>query len=126
MSIFINLNINKYLRYQAALKNSYSGSSNTNKVDAVKEELEDIELKVEQCRVNINIFHIMYVIIFINTQIIFSLQDSLASEIFQLISREAELSSVLMELIKHQRSYHQTALAVLDEIVPELETVIGM
>jgi len=50
----------------------------------------------------------------------------LASEIFQLISREAELSSVLMELIKHQRSYHQTALAILDEIVPELETVIGM
>lgn len=31
-----------------------------------------------------------------------------------------------MELIKHQRSYHQTALAVLNEIVPELETVIGM
>lgn len=30
-----------------------------------------------------------------------------------------------MELMKHQRSYHQTALAVLDEIVPELETVIG-
>lgn len=50
----------------------------------------------------------------------------MASEIFQLISREAELSSVLMELIKHQRSYHQTALAILDEIVPELETVIGM
>lgn len=54
------------------------------------------------------------------------MQDSLASEIFQLISREAEFSSVLIELIKHQRSYHQTALAVLDEIVPELETVIGM
>jgi len=53
-------------------------------------------------------------------------KDSLASEIFQLISREAELSSVLIELIKHQRSYHQTALAVLDEIVPELETVVGM
>jgi hypothetical protein len=31
-----------------------------------------------------------------------------------------------MELMKHQRSYHQTALAVLDQIVPELETVIGM
>lgn len=87
-------------KYQGVLKNSNSGSSHTNKVDAVKEELEDIELKVEQCK------------------------DSLASEIFQLISREAELSSVLIELIKHQRSYHQTALAVLDEIVPELETVV--
>lgn len=40
-----------FKRYQAALKNSNSGSSHTNKVDAVKEELEDIELKVEQCRV---------------------------------------------------------------------------
>jgi len=53
-------------------------------------------------------------------------QDSLASEIFNLISREAEFSSVLLELIKYQRSYHQTALAVLDKVVPELETVIGM
>ncbi|XP_025415724.1 rho GTPase-activating protein 44-like [Sipha flava] len=87
-------------KYQTAIKNSNSGSSHTNKVDASKEELEDIELKVEQCR------------------------DSLASEIFQLISREAEFSSILMELMKHQRSYHQTALAVLDQIVPELETVI--
>lgn len=31
-----------------------------------------------------------------------------------------------MELIKHQRTYHQTALAVLDEIVPELEIIIGI
>jgi len=38
-------------RYQGVLKNSNSGSSHTNKVDAVKEELEDIELKVEQCKV---------------------------------------------------------------------------
>jgi len=58
--------------------------------------------------------------------ILFFTQDSLAAEIFHLISREAEFSSILKELIKHQRSYHQTALAVLDEIVPELETVIGM
>lgn len=31
-----------------------------------------------------------------------------------------------MELIKHQRTYHQTAIAILDEIVPELEIVIGI
>ncbi|XP_050542603.1 rho GTPase-activating protein 44-like [Daktulosphaira vitifoliae] len=87
-------------KYQTAIKNSNSGSSHTSKIDAVKDELEDIEIKVEQCR------------------------DSLASEIFQLIARESELSSVLMEFVKHQRSFHQTALAVLDQIVPELETVI--
>lgn len=40
-----------FLRYQGVLKNSNSGSSHANKVDAVKEELEDIELKVEQCKV---------------------------------------------------------------------------
>lgn len=43
--------IYNFLRYQGVLKNSNSGSSHTNKVDAVKEELEDIELKVEQCKV---------------------------------------------------------------------------
>lgn len=53
-------------------------------------------------------------------------QDSLTSEIFQLISREAELSSILIELIKLQRSYHKAALNVLDEMVPTLETVIGI
>ncbi|PNF26550.1 hypothetical protein B7P43_G13261 [Cryptotermes secundus] len=78
-------------RYHTALKH---GSANTN---AVKEELEDAELKVEQCR------------------------DMLASEMFQLISREADLAQTIVQYVKLQRAYHQSALKILEEKIPELE-----
>lgn len=78
-------------RYLTALKH---GSTNTN---AVKEELEDAELKVEQCR------------------------DTLALEMFQLMSREADLAQTIVEYVKLQRAYHESALRILEEKVPELE-----
>lgn len=42
-------------RYQAALKHTSSSNSiaGTTKADSIKDELEDIEMKVEQCRVGI-------------------------------------------------------------------------
>ena len=39
-------------RYQTALKHNTS-QAGTAKVDSIREELEDAELKVEQCRVNL-------------------------------------------------------------------------
>ncbi|XP_021935653.1 rho GTPase-activating protein 44-like isoform X3 [Zootermopsis nevadensis] len=82
-------------RYQTALKH---GSTNTN---TIKEELEDAELKVEQCR------------------------DMLASEMFQLISKEADLAQTVVQYIKLQRAYHESALRILEETIPELEKTIN-
>lgn len=52
------------------------------------------------------------------------LQDALACEMFQLISKEAELATTVLEYARLQRSYHQAALATLDEMIPELESTI--
>ncbi len=44
---------------------------------------------------------------------------------FQLISKEAILANVLLDFIRLQQAAHRTALAVLDVMVPELESKIG-
>lgn len=43
----------------------------------------------------------------------------------QLISREAELSSMILEYARLQRNHHVTAIAILDEIIPDMETHIS-
>ncbi|KAJ9596527.1 hypothetical protein L9F63_012469, partial [Diploptera punctata] len=82
-------------RYQTAVKH---GTAN---VSSIKDELEDAEQKVEQCR------------------------DALASEMFQLISREADLAQIVVQYAKLQRAYHESALKVLEERIPELENNIN-
>lgn len=52
------------------------------------------------------------------------LQDQLASEMFQLMSREAELAHTIVEYARLQRTYHEKALSVLDNFLPDLETVV--
>lgn len=86
-------------RYQTAVKHS-ANQAGTSKVDSIREELEDAELKVEQCR------------------------DQLASEMFQLISREADLAKTIVEYARLQKSYHERALSVLDDFLPDLEAVV--
>uniref|UniRef100_A0A0A9W8R3 Rho GTPase-activating protein 17 n=1 Tax=Lygus hesperus TaxID=30085 RepID=A0A0A9W8R3_LYGHE len=81
-------------RYQQAMKHNVV--NNSSKVDSIKDELEEAEGKVEQCR------------------------DALACEMLQLISREAELSSLILDYARIQRNHHVTAIAILDEIIPEM------
>lgn len=87
-------------RHQTALKHSGNTAGGTAKVDSIKEELEDAELKVEQCR------------------------DMLATEMFTLISKEAHLSNLIVEYAKLQRAYHENALNILGSIIPDLENYI--
>jgi hypothetical protein len=53
------------------------------------------------------------------------MQDMLASEMFQLISREADLAQTVVQYIKLQRAYHESALRILEETIPELEKSIS-
>ncbi|RZF45716.1 hypothetical protein LSTR_LSTR005011 [Laodelphax striatellus] len=85
-------------KYQAALK--HSSATVGSKLDSLKDELEEAENKVEQCR------------------------DALACEMFQLISKESDIARTVLEYAKLQRTYHQNALTILDEMIPELETSI--
>ncbi|XP_039290737.1 rho GTPase-activating protein 17 isoform X2 [Nilaparvata lugens] len=89
-------------KYHAALKHSSASASATvgSKLDSLKDELEEAETKVEQCR------------------------DALACEMFQLISKESDIARTVLEYAKLQRTYHQNALTILDEMIPELETSI--
>ncbi|XP_063234388.1 rho GTPase-activating protein 44-like isoform X2 [Bacillus rossius redtenbacheri] len=87
-------------RHQTAVKHS-GASTGTSRVESIKEELEDAELKVEQCR------------------------DQLASEMFQLLSREADFARVIVQHVKLQKAYHESALAVLETVIPQLEASIN-
>lgn len=71
------------------------------KIDSLREELEEAEAKVEQCR------------------------DHLAAEMFQLISRETELAHTIIQYVKLQRAYHESALHCLEELIPGLESYIS-
>lgn len=44
---------------------------------------------------------------------------------FQLISKQSVLVNALLEYIKLQHQAHRRAVALLDEMVPELESKIG-
>ncbi|GLH02895.1 Rho GTPase-activating protein 17 [Gryllus bimaculatus] len=82
-------------RYQTAVK--HSAGTGAARVESIKSELEDAETKFEQCR------------------------DQLASEMFQLVSRESELAHTIVQYAKYQHEYHKAALAKLELIIPKLE-----
>ncbi|XP_025992134.2 rho GTPase-activating protein 44 isoform X2 [Solenopsis invicta] len=86
-------------RYFQAIKHS-TGTGAT-KIENLREELEDAESKVEQCR------------------------DQLAAEMFQLMSRETELAQTIIQYIKLQRAYHESALHCLEDLIPGLECYIN-
>jgi hypothetical protein len=53
------------------------------------------------------------------------MQSTLAMEMFQLISREAELAQTMVQYVKFQRAYHESALRILEGKIPELEKNIS-
>ncbi|GLV35038.1 Rho GTPase activating protein at 92B [Carabus blaptoides fortunei] len=81
-------------RYQTASKH---GTKN----EALRDEMEEAELKVEQCR------------------------DSLAAEMFSLLRRESDFAQYMLQLVKLQRAYHESAIHTLEQLIPELEKEIG-
>ncbi|XP_067118575.1 rho GTPase-activating protein 44-like isoform X2 [Centruroides vittatus] len=89
-------------RYQTAAKHSLSSSvtTATAKADCLKDELEDASMKVEQCR------------------------DSLAAEMFALISREPEFAQLIIEWYRLQANYHRAVLGILDSALPSFENII--
>ncbi|GFY51721.1 rho GTPase-activating protein 44 [Trichonephila inaurata madagascariensis] len=93
-------------RFQTAEKHSMQASVNNNfnsvggKVDNLKEELEDASQKVDQCR------------------------DTLATEMFSLISKEPQLAHLFVRFHQLQATYHRNALAALEANLPLLENLI--
>jgi len=79
----------------------YTLGTGATKIENLREELEDAESKVEQCR------------------------DHLAAEMFQLMSRETELAQTIIQYVKLQRAYHESAMHCLEELIPGLESYIS-
>ncbi|XP_026747603.1 rho GTPase-activating protein 17-like [Trichoplusia ni] len=74
---------------------------NPTKFNAAREELEDVGIRVEAAR------------------------DALAADMFALVAKEAQLAHTLLQYIKLQRAYHESALHSLQDTVPELERFIS-
>ncbi|XP_014206008.1 rho GTPase-activating protein 17 isoform X2 [Copidosoma floridanum] len=77
------------------------GASTATKVDSLKDELEDAEAKVE------------------------SMRDLLASDLFQLMSKETQLAQTILLYIKLQRAHFESALHCLEDVIPDLECFIN-
>ncbi|XP_030750883.1 rho GTPase-activating protein 17-like isoform X2 [Sitophilus oryzae] len=90
-------NLKKYCLDKDSASNRYHATKKEN----LKEDMEEADFKVEQSR------------------------DALATEMFTLLSKENELSSYILQLLKLQRGYHESALKNLETIIPVLERTIG-
>ncbi|KPJ08221.1 Rho GTPase-activating protein 17 [Papilio machaon] len=74
---------------------------NPAKLNAAREELEEAGTRVEAAR------------------------DALAADMFALVAKEAQLAHTLLQYVKLQRAYHESALHSLQDTVPELERFIN-
>lgn len=52
-------------------------------------------------------------------------RDALATEMFNILSRENEFAEYILQIFKTQRNYHESALKELNFIIPKLELTIG-
>lgn len=52
-------------------------------------------------------------------------RDALAYDMFTLLAKENELAGYLLQILKCQRAYHDSALKHLQEVIPQLEKQIG-
>lgn len=74
---------------------------NPTKLNAARDELEEAAVRVEAAR------------------------DALAADMFALVAKEAQLAHTLLQYVKLQRAYHESALHSLQDTVPELERFIS-
>ena len=101
MSVFYSSRINATFFYLSLNPKYKIIGTGATKLDSLKDELEEAEAKVELCR------------------------DQLAAEMFQLMSRETELAQIIIQYVKLQRAYHESALHYLEDFIPGLESYIS-
>ncbi|KAJ8983854.1 hypothetical protein NQ317_016459 [Molorchus minor] len=89
------------LRKYCLDKDSASNRYHATRKETLKDDMEEADTKVEQCR------------------------DLLAIETFNLLAKENEFSEYVLQLLKLQRGYHESALKNLETIIPQLEKKIG-
>ncbi|XP_063925486.1 rho GTPase-activating protein 44 isoform X2 [Zophobas morio] len=90
-------NLSKYILDKDSASNRY----NATKKEALRDDMEEADYKVEQSR------------------------DALAYEMFSLLAKENDLSGYMLQILKCQRAYHESALNNLKDVIPQLEKQIG-
>ncbi|CAH0548046.1 unnamed protein product [Brassicogethes aeneus] len=90
-------NLSKYILDKDSASSRYQSSQK----DTIKEIMEEADQKVEQTR------------------------DILALEMFNVLSKESEMASCILQYLKLQRAYYDSAFNYLDSNIPELEKCIG-
>ncbi|KAG8542782.1 hypothetical protein GDO81_026114 [Engystomops pustulosus] len=85
-------------RYNQAQKSSSTNfQMQPGKLDSLREEMEEAENKVEQCK------------------------DQLAADMYNFLSKEGEYGQFFVTLLEAQAEYHRRALAVLEKTLPEIQ-----
>ncbi|CAJ0915394.1 unnamed protein product [Ranitomeya imitator] len=85
-------------RYNQAQKSSSTNfQMQPGKLDSLREEMEEAENKVEQCK------------------------DQLAADMYNFLSKEGEYGLFFVTLLEAQAEYHRRALSVLEKALPEIQ-----
>ncbi|XP_074029769.1 rho GTPase-activating protein 44 isoform X2 [Leptinotarsa decemlineata] len=95
------LKLKNNLRKYCLDKDSASHRYQSTGKETLKEDMEEADTKVEQNR------------------------DQLATEMFHILAKENEISEYILQLLKVQRSYHESAFKSLQDLIPHLEKKIG-
>ncbi|XP_072124434.1 rho GTPase-activating protein 17a isoform X3 [Mobula birostris] len=89
------------MRYNQAHKTAFSGANFqavAAKVDSLREEMDEAGNKVELCK------------------------DQLAADMYNFISKEGDYARYLVMLLEAQADYHRKSLAVLERVLPTVQT----
>ncbi|XP_051878329.1 rho GTPase-activating protein 17a isoform X5 [Pristis pectinata] len=89
------------MRYNQAHKTAFSGANFqavAAKVDSLREEMDEAGNKVELCK------------------------DQLAADMYNFISKEGDYARYFVTLLEAQADYHRKSLAVLDRVLPTIQT----
>ncbi|XP_062914653.1 rho GTPase-activating protein 17-like isoform X7 [Mobula hypostoma] len=89
------------MRYNQAHKTAFSGANFqaiAAKVDSLREEMDEAGNKVELCK------------------------DQLAADMYNFISKEGDYARYLVMLLEAQADYHRKSLAVLERVLPTIQT----
>ncbi|XP_022102382.1 rho GTPase-activating protein 17-like isoform X2 [Acanthaster planci] len=82
-------------RYQTASSKGID-KDNVTKVEAIKEEMEQCQFKVDACK------------------------DTLATEMMSLVAKDSMMARCLVDMVESQAQYYRTVLLRLEKLIPEL------
>ena len=94
-----------------------------NKLETVRNDVDDNQHKLIQCRVSFFTPFVLYS--YLMMFVVDISKDAYETEILDFLSKEMSIAQVFYDYVKLQESYHEKMLEQIKNYIPALEGVIG-